>query len=112
MKARYAILAGLLFVAALPGWAQRPPAPPAFTPEPSSVARWGNGYRYPQAGWIVLHIEGAPYERGLQHGRLLPAEIAGYVRCFALTLNHKAPYKNWRHIRTLVNALFLRKFDK
>ena len=37
----------------------------AFTPDPSSVERYGPAYRYPQAGWIVLHIEGEPYERGV-----------------------------------------------
>src|SRR5207248_1164696 len=28
-----------------------------FQPDPRSVRRSGPGYRYPQAGWIVLHIE-------------------------------------------------------
>ncbi len=39
-----------------------------FRPDPASVERFGAGYRYPQAGWVVLHIEGEPYERGVQHG--------------------------------------------
>jgi Phospholipase B len=88
--------------------------PPAFAqePAPASVVRWDKGCRYPQAGWIVLHIEGNPYERGVQHGRLMAPEIAGYLRCFARTLSDKAPNENWRHVRTLVNALFLRKFDQ
>jgi hypothetical protein len=113
MKSRCLIPVGLLLAVALPAlvWAQ-PAVPKAFTPEPATVVRWGNGYRYPQAGWIVLHIEGEPYERGYQHGRLMPAEIAGYLRCFAQTLSPKAPQDNWRHMRNLVNALFLRKFDK
>jgi Phospholipase B len=84
----------------------------AQDPAPASVVRWDKGCRYPQAGWIVLHIEGSPYERGVQHGRLMAPEIAAYLRCFALTLNDKAPRENWRHVRTLVNALFLRKFDQ
>ena len=50
-----------------------------FRPDPLSVQRSGKGYRYPQAGWIVLHIEGEPYERGEQHGRLLaPVMASGY----------------------------------
>ena len=54
------------------------PAPAVdFQPDPRSVERHGKGYRYPQAGWIVLHIEGDPYDRGYQHGRLLASEIAG-----------------------------------
>jgi hypothetical protein len=86
--------------------------PSVVAQEPASVIRWDKGSRYPQAGWTVLHIEGNPYERGVQHGRLMAPEIAGYLRCFALTLSDKAPNENWRHVRTLVNALFLRKFDQ
>src|SRR6266704_746445 len=63
----------------------------SFTPDPHSVQRFGPAYRYPQGGWIVLHLEGAPYERGFQHGRLLAPEIAGYVRCFALQQSATAP---------------------
>jgi hypothetical protein len=111
MKLRCTFLFLLLTLAALPAWGQLPPQK-QFTPEPATVARYEAGYRYPQAGWIVLHIEGEPYERGYQHGRLLAAEIAAYTRCFAQTLNHKAPAETWRHMRSLINALFLRKFDK
>ena len=37
------------------------PAAPAsdYQPDPLSVVREGSGYRYTQAGWIVVHIEGA-----------------------------------------------------
>ena len=81
-------------------------------PDPLGVQRHGPGYRYTQAGWIVLHVEGAPYDRGYQHGRLLAAEIAGYLKCFAQQQSGKAPEEGWRATRTLVNALFIRKFDK
>src|SRR5438046_25098 len=79
-------------------------------PDPLGVQRHGPGYRYTQAGWIVLHIEGTPYDRGYQHGRLLAPEIAGYLKCFAQQQSGKAPEEGWRSTRTLVNALFLRKF--
>src|SRR5204863_297076 len=51
----------LLFGAPLPGTAppQRPLASPTeFRPDPRNVQRYGPAYRYAQAGWIVLHIEG------------------------------------------------------
>ena len=83
-----------------------------FQPDPASVQRYGPAYRFPQAGWIVLHIEGEPYERGYQHGRLLAPEIAGYLRCFAALLGPKAPTEAWQHTRRLTNALFVRRFDK
>src|SRR5262245_43163348 len=43
----------------------------SFVPDPQVVQRYGPAWKYPQAGWLVLHIEGTPYERGFQHGRLL-----------------------------------------
>ena len=42
--------------------------PPRHGIDPNTVQRHGKGYRYNQAGWIVVHIEGEPYERGVQHG--------------------------------------------
>src|ERR1700747_2031295 len=83
-----------------------------FSPDPKSVERYGPAYRFPQAGWIVLHIEGEPYERGYQHGRLLAPEIAGSLRCFAAMQGPKAPTEAWQNTRRLVNALFLRRFEK
>lgn len=83
-----------------------------FVPDPYTVQRYGPAYRYSQDGWIVLHIEGEPYERGYQHGQLLASEIAAHVRCFAAEQSPKAPSEGWRQTRLLVNALFLRKVDK
>src|SRR3954463_13628915 len=83
-----------------------------FKPDPKSVQRYEAGYRYPQAGWIVLHIEGEPYERGVQHGRLLAPEIAAHIRCFAAMQSPKAPAEGWKQTRTLCNALFLRRYDE
>jgi hypothetical protein len=105
---RYCLL--LFFVAA--GAVRSADATADFKPEPKSVQRHGTAYRYPQAGWVVLHIEGEPYERGYQHGKLMAPEIAAYVRCFGTVLSSKAPEDGWRHARTLTNALFLRRFDK
>jgi hypothetical protein len=86
-------------------------SPAPFVPDPASVQRYGAAYRYPQAGWIVLHVEGKPYERGFQHGHLMASEIAGYVRCFAEEQSSHSPGDGWGLTRTLVNAVFLRGFD-
>jgi hypothetical protein len=83
-----------------------------FSPDPKSVQRYGPGYRYPQAGWIVLHIEGKPYDRGYQHGYLMAPEIAGYLRCFAAMQSPTAPGDGWKNTRKLVNALFLRRYKQ
>ena len=88
-----------------------PAASPSTHPiDPLTVQRDGTGYRYRQAGWIVLHIEGKPYERGVQHGKLLAPEIAAHLRCYSSTLAPRAPSEGWRLARTLTNALFLRGF--
>jgi hypothetical protein len=92
--------------------AARPEPPTSEPPDPAAVERSGNGYRYPKAGWIVLHIEGEPYERGYQHGRLLAPEIADYVKTLAGRRSTKDPAVAWREVRTMVNALFLRGYDK
>src|SRR3954447_18453569 len=86
--------------------------PPRHEVDPRSVLRHGKGYRYEQAGWIVVHVEGEPYDRGVQHGRLLAPEIAAHLRCFASTLSPKAPAQAWKLARTLCNALFLRGHDR
>ncbi len=82
-----------------------------YSPGSLSVRRHGPAYRYPQAGWIVLHVEGKPYERGVQHGTLMATEIAAYVRCFAAEQGSKDPSSAWESVRRLTKALFLRKFD-
>ncbi|HEV3122782.1 MAG TPA: C45 family autoproteolytic acyltransferase/hydrolase, partial [Isosphaeraceae bacterium] len=107
------VLAGLLFLVG--SAAARADAPVSagldFVPDPASVVRHGPAYRYPQAGWIVLHIEGEPYDRGYQHGRLLSSEIAAYVKAMASMRSPKAPGDAWRGVRTLVDAVFLRRYD-
>ena len=53
-------------------------------PAREAVQTFGPAYRYPSAGWIYLHIEGKPYERGYQHGHLMAREIPEYLeRCAA-----------------------------
>src|SRR6266481_1763146 len=76
-----------------------------YSPDPRTVQRYGPAYRYPQAGWIVLHIEGKPYERGVQHGRLLAPEIAAHIRCYAQSQSHKDPARAWKLTRTIANSL-------
>ena len=92
------------------GWAEERNR--LFTPEPIAVTREGAGWRYPQDGWVVIHVEGTPYERGYQHGKLLAHEIVDYCETIARVRNEQAPDKAWRDLRLFGNALFLRRFDK
>ena len=73
------------------------------------VQTFGPAYRYPAAGWIYLHIEGKPYERGYQHGHLMVREIPEYLERCAAVLGSK---DHWDDYRTTANALFLRGFDR
>jgi hypothetical protein len=79
-------------------------------PARDAVRTFGHAYRYPSAGWIYLHIEGAPYERGYQHGYLMAREIPEYLeRCAADMGTNTA---GWSNLRTTASALFLRGFDQ
>jgi hypothetical protein len=79
-------------------------------PVKAAVKTYGPAYRYPQGGWIYLHIEGQPYERGYQHGYLMAKEIPQYLeRCAA---DYDPQAKDWKEARNVANALFLRGFDQ
>ncbi len=109
------LVVGVLIAVSLPKAAQAVDGPrvaKGFHPDAAAVQRFGPAYRYPQAGWIVLHIEGEPYERGYQYGRLLAPEIADYVKALASYRSPKAPAEAWRDLRLLVNALFLRRYER
>ncbi|HTZ81751.1 MAG TPA: C45 family peptidase [Candidatus Acidoferrales bacterium] len=78
-------------------------------PVREAVQTFGPAYRYPAAGWIYLHIEGEPYERGYQHGHLMAREIPEYLERCASLLGSK---DHWDDYRKLADSLFLRGFDQ
>jgi len=43
------------------------------------------GYRYDKNGWIFLHLEGGPFERGFQRGYLTADEIEQFLKTLAYT---------------------------
>ena len=79
-------------------------------PAREAVKTFGPAYRFPAAGWIYLHIEGKPYERGYQHGYLMAREIPEYLERCAAELGTNAA--GWSGLRTQAGALFLRGFDR
>jgi hypothetical protein len=81
-------------------------------PAREAVQTFGPAYRYPAAGWIYLHIEGKPYDRGYQHGYLMAREIPEYLARCAHDLGGKADPQSWNQYRTTAGALFLRGFDR
>src|SRR5262245_5426148 len=83
-----------------------------FRPDPLSVRRYEAGYRYPQHGWAVLHIEGEPYERGVQHGRLMAKEIETYIAALSEHRAPKNPAEYWDLYRQTVGGMYLHRFDR
>ncbi|MFN7993517.1 MAG: C45 family autoproteolytic acyltransferase/hydrolase [Bryobacteraceae bacterium] len=81
-------------------------------PAADAIRTFGPAYRYPASGWIYLHIEGGPYERGYQHGHLMAREIPEYLERCAALLGAKAEEQSWGALRTTADALFLRGFDR
>ena len=81
-------------------------------PARSAVTTFGPAYRYPTGGWIYLHIEGKPYERGYQHGHLMAKEVVQYMERCASDLDSRGKKQSWNLARTTANALFLRGFDQ
>jgi len=73
----------------------------------SGSEEYKNGYRYNTQGWIYLHIEGEPYERGYQHGYLLANEIVDIINRW----NNVFPQKwSWKVQRLSAYRLFWRKY--
>jgi hypothetical protein len=81
-------------------------------PVREAVTTFGPAYRYPVRGWIYLHIEGKPYDRGYQHGYLMAREIPEYLERCAYDLGGEIDQQKWDDYRTTASALFLRGFDR
>lgn len=80
------------------------------TESPSrSAEQYNDGYRYNIQGWIYLHIEGEPYERGYQHGYLLADEIIDMIERW----NSVFPQKwSWKLQKQSAMRLFWRKYPE
>lgn len=111
MHSRLCLLACACLVCVAPA-ARAADGPMHHRPDPLAVQRYGPAYRYPQAGWIVLHVEGEPYKRGYQQGRLMAPEIVAYITCSAAQRSHTSPADGWKLTRSLVNALFVRRYER
>jgi hypothetical protein len=80
---------------------------------PLDTVRWfGDGYRYDDRGWIFVHVEGEPYQRGYQFGYLVADEIASYISKLAILENRDDPEAGWKSILFKTNTLFLRGYDQ
>jgi hypothetical protein len=80
---------------------------------PMGTVKWfGPAFRYEDKGWIFVHIEGKPFQRGYQYGYLVGDEIAAYMNKLAVQANEDNPAAGWERIRQFSDALMLRKYDE
>ena len=75
------------------------------------LVEYNQGYRYEENGWIYLHIEGKPYERGFQHGKLLAQEIWEIKRSLKY-LTYWNTGKDWQFFVDASERLFVPWIDQ
>jgi hypothetical protein len=79
---------------------------------PLETVRWaGKGFRYDEGGWSFVHIEGEPYERGQQYGRLVASELTRFLDKLAVLQDSANPEKGWSNFRVMADSMMLRKYD-
>jgi hypothetical protein len=79
---------------------------------PLETVKWyGPAFRYEDKGWIFVHIEGKPYQRGVQLGSLLSEEIKMFIEKLSINYGGSDPQKGWNTMRFETDAMFLRKYD-
>jgi hypothetical protein len=66
--------------------------------------------RHEKAGWIYLHIQGGPRERGFQHGYLLAREIAEGIRVTAAQWEYDSSF-DWAWLKKNTNGFINRGVD-
>ncbi|HMH21869.1 MAG TPA: C45 family peptidase [Puia sp.] len=73
--------------------------------------RLAKASREDKAGWISIHLEGAPREIGYQHGYLLANEIEDLMHTMKPWILHNSG-KNWEFYRAAVKKMFWARIDK
>ncbi len=61
---------------------------------------YGKGYRFDKNGWIYVHIEGKPYQRGFQYGYLIADRLEKAIKtmkfiCYFNTGKHWSFFRHW-----------------
>jgi hypothetical protein len=88
-----------------------------FAPAFSAAARkpddprLAKAYRFERAGWIYVHLEGAPHDVGYQHGYLLAPEIADAFAAVSLEMTHETS-RDWNFFRRAAREMLWPKIDE
>jgi len=75
------------------------------------IVEYGDGYRFDKNGWVYLHIEGDPYERGVQHGYLMAPELEEILRSLKY-LTYWNTGKKWSFFVKAADDLFTNHIDE
>ena len=67
-------------------------------------------FRAEREGWIFVHIEGAPRERGYQYGSLVAQEIDDFITVLKVYLQQNTK-KDWNFFREAAKTIFLPKLE-
>ncbi len=73
--------------------------------------RLRGAYRFEQAGWIYVHLEGSPLRIGFQHGYLLAPEIADAFEGVKLNDTHRTR-RDWQFFRKAAREMLWPEIDK
>jgi len=79
--------------------------------ETIKIIKYGKAYRFEKNGWIYIHIEGEPRQRGFQHGYLVAQELDEILK----TLKHITYWdtgKKWDFFVEAGEKLFASKIDE
>jgi hypothetical protein len=99
--------ARLLLFCALSGLIFHAAAAPTSSEQQRCLAK---AHRFAKNGWIYLHLEGEPQERGFQHGFLLAPEIADGLRITRISWHHESSM-TWSWLVEHAAAMFTPKID-
>jgi hypothetical protein len=105
IPARRLLVAALLCLCAAPCLAE-----PQSSLTAEQQAWLAKARKFGRAGWIYLHIEGEPRERGFQHGYLLAKEIADGLRVTRIQWQHQSAM-DWRWLVARAAAMFVPRID-
>ncbi len=82
---------------------------------PASAARTDprlrGAYRFEQAGWVYLHLEGSPARIGFQHGYHLASEIVDAFEAVKLEDTHRTG-RDWDFFRKAAREMLWPKIDR
>jgi hypothetical protein len=75
------------------------------------IKRMGKGWRLDSNGWVYIHIEGEPYERGFQHGYLAAPELKQAMRSLNYLI-YQQTGKKWGFFTDAAQKLWLKFIDE